>query len=323
LLFAAPPVARIPTPEVSAAVTLESSKFGIPEPWLITSFPFVGFVVPIPTFPPATTFNPCVPPTLKSEEKRLVELAVVLKKLVVVAEVPVAFTKVKFWRVVEPVRRRLPKVPEPRVREPMLALVLKRLVELEVVEKKLVVVAFVVVELVAVRASVEMLFETREAMVPRVLVRMEEKKLVEVALVEVELTAVKFWRVVEPVSARLPTVAVPREPVPRLKLVEKRLVEDAVVEKKFVVVAEVPVAFRKVKFWRVVEPVTKRLPKVPEPRVREPKLALVLKRLVEEAVVLKKFVVVAEVPVAFTKVKFWRVEEAEAIKFGEVIEVPT
>ena len=38
--------------------------------------------------------------------KRFVEEAVVAKKLVVVADDPVAFTKVKFWRVVEAVERR-------------------------------------------------------------------------------------------------------------------------------------------------------------------------------------------------------------------------
>ena len=54
------------------------------------------------------------------------------------------------------------------------------------------------------------------------------------------------------------------------------MVELAVVEKKEVVVALVPVAFRK-------------------------------KRLVDDAVVAKKLVVVAEVPVALTKVKFWSV----------------
>lgn len=42
-----------------------------------------------------------------------------------------------------------------------------------------------------------------------------------------------------------------------LKFVVKRFVEDAVVAKKFVVVAEVPVAFMKVKFWRVDEPVAR------------------------------------------------------------------
>ena len=48
------------------------------------------------------------PAPLKRAVKRLVDEAVVLKELVVVALVPVAFTKVKFWRVVEPTTRRLP-----------------------------------------------------------------------------------------------------------------------------------------------------------------------------------------------------------------------
>jgi len=39
----------------------------------------------------------------------------------------------------------------------------------------------------------------------------------------------------------------------------KKLVVEAVVAKKFVVVALVPVAFTKVKFWRVELPVAKRL----------------------------------------------------------------
>lgn len=47
---------------------------------------------------------------------------------------------------------------------------------------------------------------------------------------------------------------------PPKKLVEKRLVDEAFVAKKFVVVAEVPVAFRKVKCWSVVEPETRRSP---------------------------------------------------------------
>ena len=46
--------------------------------------------------------------------------------------------------------------------------------------------------------------------------------------------------------------------LPPLAVVKKRLVELAVVEKKLVVVAEVPVALMKVKFWRVVEPVTRK-----------------------------------------------------------------
>ena len=76
------------------------------------------------------------------------------------------------------------------------------------------------------------------------------------------------------------------------------------VEKKLVVVAEVPVAFIKVKFWRVEEPVERRLAKVPRPvEVKCPPLAVVKKRLVEEAVVEKKLVVVAEVPLALPKTR--------------------
>src|SRR3989344_2459997 len=50
-------------------------------------------------------------PILPAVAKRLVELAVVEKKLVVVALVPVAFTKVKLWRVEEAVAKILAKVP--------------------------------------------------------------------------------------------------------------------------------------------------------------------------------------------------------------------
>ena len=47
--------------------------------------------------------------------------------------------------------------------------------------------------------------------------------------------------------------------VPILPEVEKRLVDEAVPEKKVVEVALVVVAFIAVKFWRVVEELTKRL----------------------------------------------------------------
>ena len=57
-----------------------------------------GVVVPIPTLPLEVTTR-AFEPTFKSDEKRLVDDAVVEKKFVVVAEVPVAFRKVKFWRV--------------------------------------------------------------------------------------------------------------------------------------------------------------------------------------------------------------------------------
>ena len=50
------------------------------------------------------------PPTL-----RLVVLAVVAKKLVVVAEVPVALTKVKFWRVEDALAKRVLVVVRPAI----------------------------------------------------------------------------------------------------------------------------------------------------------------------------------------------------------------
>jgi hypothetical protein len=60
----------------------------------------------------------------------------------------------------------------------------------------------------------------------------------------------------------------------------------AVVEKKFVVVALVVVALRAVKFWRVVEELARKLVAVTWPvEVTLPPLAVVKKRLVEEAVV--------------------------------------
>jgi hypothetical protein len=61
--------------------------------------------------------------------------------------------------------------------------------------------------------------------------------------------------VVAPVQpVQLPTVRVPMVAV--LDLIS---VVEALVAKKFVVVAEVPVAFTKVKFWSVEEPIAKRL----------------------------------------------------------------
>ena len=57
-------------------------------------------------------------------------------------------------------------------------------------------------------------------------------------------------------SALLQAVA---KPAPVKEAVNK-LDDEAVVEKKFVVVAEVEVEVRAVKFWRVVEPTTRRSP---------------------------------------------------------------
>ena len=62
---------------------------------------------------------------------------------------------------------------------------------------------------------------------------------------------------------------------------------------------------RPVKFWRVVEPLIKRLENVPRPvEVTLPPEIEVAKRLVEEPVVVKKLVVVALVEVELRAVKF-------------------
>ena len=65
------------------------------------------------------------------------------------------------------------------------------------------------------------------------------------------------------------------------------------------VVAEVPVALTKVKFWRVVEP----------ERMRFERFARVAVRLVPVMVEAKRDVVVALVEVELRAVKFWRVDE--------------
>ena len=83
--------------------------------------------------PPANVVVPVLntvsDPKVEVEAKRLVELAVVAKKLVVVAEVPVALTKVKFCKVVEPVAKMFAAVNSELI---------KPLVAVKDVEKKLV-----------------------------------------------------------------------------------------------------------------------------------------------------------------------------------------
>ena len=97
-----------------------------------------------------------------------------------------------------------------------------------------------------------------------------------------------------------PAVSEPPEAV-----VKKRFVVDAVVAKKLVEVLFEVVELTPVKFWRVVEPVTRRLLAVKRPVDEiEPKVAAVAKRFVE----------VAFVVVEFDAVKFWRVVEPRAFK---------
>ena len=96
---------------------------------------------------------------------------------------------------------------------------------------------------------------------------------------------------------------------------ERMRAEVRLVTARFVVVAWVVVPFTAVKFWRVVDELARRLAKVPRPdEVKLPPVPVVKKRFVVLAVVAKRFVVVAEDEVELTAVKFWRVEDENAVK---------
>ena len=109
------------------------------------------------------------------------------------------------------------------------------------------------------------------------------KNEVEVAFVEVEFPAVKFWRVDEPVERMLPNDPRPvAVSVPTFAVVPKRFVKVPLVAKKEVEVPFVEVEFSAVKFWRVDEPVERRLLAV----TRELNEVLALKVLLPEKVLL-------------------------------------
>ena len=102
-----------------------------------------------PNVPPAqvkTLFDWQVerPAPLKRAVKRLVEEAVVLKKLVEVALELVELTAVKFWRVVEPTTKRSPEAlmvevaVAPTLRRPAVRVLANKLVEVALVEVDLV-----------------------------------------------------------------------------------------------------------------------------------------------------------------------------------------
>ena len=103
----------------------------------------------------------------------------------------------------------------------------------------------------------------------------------------VELLTKRFPRV-EKVDVRLPI----------LPILDQRLVVEAFVAKKLVVVALVLVASKRVRVWNVVDPLTKRLVNVPVPP-----LTMFENKLVVDAFVAKKLVVVAEVPVALVQLR--------------------
>ena len=228
-------------------------------------------------------------PRLPVVANRLVEEAVVAKLFVVVAAVPVAFTKVKFWSVEEPVTRRLPRVPRPVVvrvlppseRAPVMvvapryALVAKRLVEEAVVAKKFVEVAFVVVEFPTLRSE---RVEDENTMIPPPPFGVMSLP-VEVAHLEFGVSPAPVKQA-EPVDETRPEAEAVRQPEP---VARKRFEVEAVFVKRVVEVALV-----------VVERVAVKKPRVPMPRLK-----FVPKKLVELAVVAKKLVVVAFVPVAF------------------------
>jgi len=248
--------------------------------------------------------------------KRLVKVAFVEKRFVVVAWDEVELIAVKFWRVVEEFTRSVEAVME--VAETSVPLIFAELTDWLVTAPRVVLPA---VRVVAKRF---------------VLDAVVAKKFVVVAAVPVALRKVKFWRVEEPVTRRFESVPVVNATEPKVAFVAKRFVELAVVAKKLVVVAFVDVELSAVKFWRVEEPVTRRLerverppvavkvvptasdpvklaaelivwplmrPEVTAPRVVLPAVRAVANKFVELAVVAKKFVVVAEVPVAAVKVK--------------------
>jgi hypothetical protein len=74
-----------------------------------------------------------------------------------------------------------------------------------------------------------------------------------------------------------------------------------------------------VKFCKVDDPLTRRFANVPRPvDVKSPPLPVVKKRLVVEAVVANRFVVVALDEVELTAVKFWRVVEPETVRAPSV-----
>jgi len=222
------PVAVVPPPTVVDAVTKSPAKELFPVKPLLSVRRVeeaVPEMAPQVTLP-FTTFKALAPVHAPVARKRLVVEALVAKKLVVVALVPVALLKVKFWRVVEARTMRLVVVAPPKMVSPPLS------VPLPMVEEAL---------------------DWKPVRIPRD-VRDE------LTTLEARVVPVSDPAGAEPVM--LPVRVPVRLPVPEVK---KRLVVEALVAKKFVVVALVPVAFTKVKFWRVVEPVERRLASVTRP----------------------------------------------------------
>ena len=162
-----------------------------------------------------------------------------------------------------------------------------RLVEEAVVEKKLVEVAEVVVELPVIKRLESMVDEA-----------VERKPWSKPKVVEVETpqeVGVQAKTEPEPLES-VPQITLPVESVSRVSQrprERKRLVVEAVVENRLVEVALVEVEFEAVKFWRVVEPMTRRSPEVLMVVVAVPPILkeFAVKRLAKELVEVAEVVV--------------------------------
>ena len=155
--------------------------------------------------------------------KRFVVDAVVEKRLVEVAEVVVALMPVKFWSVLDPVTKRLEKVPDPPEERTQTLLIAKqplvRVIPLARVEVPVPVIERadavsgplkVVVPLpVTVSAPMEPVARLKLVAKRLVLEAVVAKELVVVALVEVLFDAVKFCKVLDPVAKRLESIPSP------------------------------------------------------------------------------------------------------------------
>jgi hypothetical protein len=209
------PAASMTNIELSGDAESSTTNEG-PAPTFVTESLPHGVDVPMPTLFEEFTRS-VLPPTLSNELKRLVELAVVAKKFVLVALVVVEFPTLRSERV-EDENTMMPPPPFGVMSLPV-----------EVAHLEFGVSPAPVKQVVA---DTRPLADDWRQPEPVARKRFEVEAVFVKRLVVVALDPVAFTE-----------VKLPRKPVPRLKLVEKRLVEEAVVAKVFVVVAFVPVAF--------------------------------------------------------------------------------
>ena len=256
---------------------------------------------------------------MKLVATRLVNVPTDAKNEVEVELVVVELAPVKFWRVVEPFTCKLARVARPEVTkvERFVLPDTARTLVLKVVEVEFVVVEFAPTKFWRVvepfTRRVESVAAPAESEPPIVAfpdaASTPVAKVVAVAFDEVEFPAVKFWRVEEPFTWRLARVARP-EVMRELREVAPdtaRTLVAKVVEVEFVVVEFAPT-----KFWRVVEPVARRLAKVATPLDDK-----VLKEALPDtaSTFAANAVEVLLVVVEFLPVKFWRVVEPVKARF--------